>query len=440
MPSVGMGLHWNDPDAPERKGAPFTQTFIYGSYDGAMIFGEPMVAKSYLETKPAAVVTPLKLPTQYALRGYQATSYTRSPTTPVRKSIGSLSPASFRVRPMRSSLAVVAAALLACAGSEPTTTAVGPAVGLSISPPALSLMVGDEAHLTARAFDAKGRTTTTPFVWSTANPAVATVGRSDGIVTAIAAGATTVTATAGTLSATAAVSIRPPDPPVSISITSSALTLIPGGVERLVARAFDAAGRATSVTFEWTSADPAVASVGKTDGIVTAISLGSTTVTAAVGALRATATVSVEPEIFSQWAMGATASTEWSPDEWSASQATGTPNVSGCVDDPNAWATLSQAGVDWLELTFAQPVRPSEIRIHEVWAVGSIVKVEVKDISGAYHTVYTAQPIGPVICPRILTIAITDVTAMVSTVRVSVDQRVRLDWNEIDAVRLSGYR
>jgi hypothetical protein len=37
---------------------------------------EPMVTKTFLETKPAGVVIPLKLPTQYAVRGYQATSYT----------------------------------------------------------------------------------------------------------------------------------------------------------------------------------------------------------------------------------------------------------------------------------------------------------------------------------------------------------------------------
>jgi hypothetical protein len=76
MPSAQMGLHWSDPQAPERQGAPFTKTFIYGSYDGALIFSEPMVAISYLVTKPAAVVTPLKLPAQYAARGYQPTSYT----------------------------------------------------------------------------------------------------------------------------------------------------------------------------------------------------------------------------------------------------------------------------------------------------------------------------------------------------------------------------
>jgi hypothetical protein len=76
MAGERMGLHWRDPAAPELNGAPFTQTFIYGSYDGAMIFAEPMVAKTYLETKPAPVTTSLKLPAQYATHGYQATSYT----------------------------------------------------------------------------------------------------------------------------------------------------------------------------------------------------------------------------------------------------------------------------------------------------------------------------------------------------------------------------
>ena len=71
--------------------------------------------------------------------------------------------------------------------------------------------------------------------------------------------------------------------------------------------------------------------------------------------------------------------------------------------------------------------------------VGSIVKVEVKDVGGEYHTVYTAQP-WPQACPRVLTIPVTSVAARVSTVRVSVDQRVLVDWNEIDAVRLAGYR
>jgi len=76
MAAAGMGLHWNDPDAPERHGELFTKTFIYGSYDGVFTFAEPMVTKAFLETRPAAVTTLVKLPAQWASRGYQASSYT----------------------------------------------------------------------------------------------------------------------------------------------------------------------------------------------------------------------------------------------------------------------------------------------------------------------------------------------------------------------------
>ncbi|MEO5817215.1 MAG: DUF5602 domain-containing protein [Gemmatimonadaceae bacterium] len=75
MAAALMGLHWNDPDAPERHGGPFTRTFIYGSYDGAMIFAEPMIAKAYLDAKPDVASVPVKLPAQYGVHGYQATSY-----------------------------------------------------------------------------------------------------------------------------------------------------------------------------------------------------------------------------------------------------------------------------------------------------------------------------------------------------------------------------
>ncbi|MEP7382082.1 MAG: DUF5602 domain-containing protein [Gemmatimonadota bacterium] len=75
MASAQMGMHWNDPTAPERLGQPFTKTFLYGSYDGAIIFAEPMATRAYLETRPAITDIPLKLPTQYGTPGYHPTTY-----------------------------------------------------------------------------------------------------------------------------------------------------------------------------------------------------------------------------------------------------------------------------------------------------------------------------------------------------------------------------
>lgn len=140
-----------------------------------------------------------------------------------------------------------------------------------------------------------------------------------------------------------------------------------------------------------------------------------------------------------QWAVSATASSEYTAMEWSASQATGLPNSTFCNDDPRAWASLTADGIEWLELAYQESVRPTEIDIYEVLGVSSIVKVEVKDGAGTYRTVYTAQP-GTATCPRVLAIPITGISETVKVVRINVDQRTLNNWNEIDAVKLIGSR
>ena len=70
-----MGMHWRDAAAPELSGQPFTSTYLYGSYDGKITFVEPMIAKSYLDSKPSLAVRPVKLPQQVSTTGYHATAY-----------------------------------------------------------------------------------------------------------------------------------------------------------------------------------------------------------------------------------------------------------------------------------------------------------------------------------------------------------------------------
>ena len=140
-----------------------------------------------------------------------------------------------------------------------------------------------------------------------------------------------------------------------------------------------------------------------------------------------------------QWAASATASSEGS----APNQATGQPNVARCDEDEGddeAWgALLKSNGVEWLELVYDQSVRPTEIHIYEVLGASSIVKVEVKDGAGTYHTVYTAQPEIQA-CPRVLTIPVTGISAMVKVVRLSFDHSALNNYVEIDAVKLIGDR
>jgi hypothetical protein len=69
-----MGSHLANPQAGELHGQPFTRTFLFGSYDGRIIYFEPMITKSFLESKQS-VTEFIKLPAKYAKPGYYPTRY-----------------------------------------------------------------------------------------------------------------------------------------------------------------------------------------------------------------------------------------------------------------------------------------------------------------------------------------------------------------------------
>ena len=70
-----MGAHWVNPLSRELHGQPFTTTFLFGSYDGRLIFAEPMITKNFIEAK-TDVTEMIKLPKSYERRGtYYPTRY-----------------------------------------------------------------------------------------------------------------------------------------------------------------------------------------------------------------------------------------------------------------------------------------------------------------------------------------------------------------------------
>ena len=349
-------------------------------------------------------------------------------------------------RLLRHSLASLTAALAVSFGSETSSpeewTPFIPVVRIEVAPDSVSLRIGRQTTLRALAFDSSGREVIATFAWNTSDPTIATVTRGDGTlgtVTAIAAGEATITVSTPSLSATAKVTVLP-DPVAALRIVPDELILPISTTAQLTATAFDASGRPTPASIDWSSEDPSVVTVDRETGVVTAVGLGSTAVFANVGFVEASIRVRVEPADFlMQWATNAAASSEWSAVEWSAGQAIGVPDVNDCADD-RAWATADPDTIDWLELTYEVPVRPTEIHIYEVWAPGSVVKVEVKNQLGVYHTVYEGTPTPHPTCLRTFSIHVTSVTDLVNAVRLTVDQRTRRDWNEIDAVQLVGYR
>jgi hypothetical protein len=76
-----MGLHWVDMASPELppSNQPFTRTFIIGSWNGQVIFDEPMVTRAFIlaQRSGPATATSIAVPAakRYAPAGYYPVSY-----------------------------------------------------------------------------------------------------------------------------------------------------------------------------------------------------------------------------------------------------------------------------------------------------------------------------------------------------------------------------
>lgn len=69
-----MGAHWIPADAPELHGGKFEHTFIYGFYNGQMVFIEPMITMAFLQTQPSYFQY-VGLPAKYPKPGSYPTGY-----------------------------------------------------------------------------------------------------------------------------------------------------------------------------------------------------------------------------------------------------------------------------------------------------------------------------------------------------------------------------
>jgi len=136
-----------------------------------------------------------------------------------------------------------------------------------------------------------------------------------------------------------------------------------------------------------------------------------------------------------QWAAGATASSEYSPTDWGAIQATGAPENPGiCTNNRTNWAPLT-AGTDpeWLELSYTTPIPANGVSVHEALAGAFVYRIELRDTLGVLHTIWddddttecgnTFEPTWPR----------TDYSVSKVVLHTQVN-----GWEEIDAVALIG--
>ena len=167
--------------------------------------------------------------------------------------------------------------------------------GVTMSSASLSLKVGQTGNLSANV--APTTATDKSVTWSSNNDNIATVSTS-GMVTAIAAGTTSITATTtdGGFTATCTVSVTTPAPAIvhvtGVTVSPTTLSLEVGQTERVEAIVEPAT--ATDNNVSWSSSNEAIATVSAS-GIVSAVAEGTASITATTldGRISATCAVTI---------------------------------------------------------------------------------------------------------------------------------------------------
>ncbi len=185
-------------------------------------------------------------------------------------------------------LAAAAVLLLATCHNEGPHA---PVASLAVAPQTLTVGVGATAQLTATPRDANGAFLAGRSVtWASSNTAVATV-NTTGLVTGVAEGQATITATSEGRSGTAALTVVVTV--ASVTVTPAPANLGLGQTVQLTATLKDANGNVlTGRVVTWASDDPAVATVSST-GLVTGVAQGEATITARSETKSGTAAITV---------------------------------------------------------------------------------------------------------------------------------------------------
>jgi hypothetical protein len=139
-----------------------------------------------------------------------------------------------------------------------------------------------------------------------------------------------------------------------------------------------------------------------------------------------------------QWAVSATASSEYGNPHWSAMQATGPPNTMQDGDHSTAWATRdTDGGPEWLELEYATPVQATRVRVRETYNPGAVVRIEGVSADGKVLTLWEGHdPTRQ--SPGWLVARFEPTQVPIKKIRIHLDTALVPGWNEIDAVELIG--
>jgi len=163
---------------------------------------------------------------------------------------------------------------------------------IAVMPSTASIGIGSTQQFTAMATysDSTTKDITASASWSSSSTSIATINAS-GTATGVTAGTATITATSGSVSGTASLTVTAPL--VSIAVTPGSASIVLGSTQQFMATGTYADNSTKNLTSSvtWTSSVTTVATIS--GGLATSAGVGSTTITASAGSIMGTATLTV---------------------------------------------------------------------------------------------------------------------------------------------------
>ena len=279
-----------------------------------------------------------------------------------------------------------------------------PVASVTLTLAASSITVGANTQATATTKDANGNVLTGRAVtWASSNTAIATVSTS-GLVTALAAGNSNITATSEGQTGSATITVIP-IPVASVSVTLAASSIIVGGTTQANATTKDANGNVlTGRAVTWASSNTAIATVS-TSGLVTALAAGNANITATSESQSGSATVTVTPIPVASVSVTLAAS---SITVGANTQATAT------TKDANG-NVLTGRAVTWASSNTAIATVSTSGLVTAVAAGNANITATSEAQSGSAAITVTLQPVASVSVTGRTALVVADTTTLVAT-------------------------
>lgn len=179
-------------------------------------------------------------------------------------------------------------------------------VTVAVTPATSAVAIGGTRQFVATASYADGssRDVTSASAWVSASPAIATVGAGNGLAKGVAAGSAAVSASFGGKAGSAVLTVTPATL-ASIALAPVNPSIARGASQQFVAMGTfsDATTRDITAVSTFTSATPAVATIGAASGLASGVAAGTSVITAASGTLSGSTTLTVTPAVLTSLAI-----------------------------------------------------------------------------------------------------------------------------------------